>query len=116
MQFPAQTKLRRLHRNDSHLHGLGDLLYRLRQFFDDDVFVPSFTGWPSVDLQADNTTLFNCVIGLEIVDSLIAIDPEANSLALAPNPIVVPVIALQNLAELCEVGFSEDSIAPGFIV
>ncbi len=70
------------------------------KYFDTDLLIQRLAGWPAVDLHADETCLFDALVGFGVVDRLGAVEPDLYPTSFATDHVIIPVIELNKLDPL----------------
>src|SRR5207302_3068921 len=84
--------------------------FRLRQFFDCNVFVRCFGFSAAMDLKADEATKRNLFVILGVIHSENAIKPQPNVVVLTPDDIIIPIVWFHNALEDYGVSMGEHAI------
>src|SRR5262245_66468188 len=101
----------------SHLMNL--VLHRyffLRKCFDPDVTIPGLAWRSRVDLQTNRSRLLDAGFCFGVIDCLIPVDAQSDSIAFGSNLVVVPIIAFEMFVELLRIRARQHFFAARFII
>ena len=76
------------------------------KLFHSDILIPNLSFPAAMHLQPDQSKLGNLVIRLGIIDHFHSVDERANPFSLAMNFIIIPVLLLNRLFNVVDVGFN----------